>query len=109
MIRRNRFREDLFYRLNVVSIDVPPLRDRKEDIPALSECFLRRLAGDMKKPVQGIRPDALEVLMRRDWPGNIRELENVLERAVLLADQPFLGAADVSDTLAASDWPVSRS
>jgi DNA-binding NtrC family response regulator len=98
MIKARTFREDLFYRLNVVSINIPPLRDRKEDIPALTESFLRRLAGTLKKPVDGIHPDALAVLMRHEWPGNIRELENVLERAVLLADDPVIGVADLTLT-----------
>jgi DNA-binding NtrC family response regulator len=96
MVRQGTFRADLFYRLNVVAIDVPPLRDRKEDIPALSECFLRRFAGDLKKPVHALQPGAIERLMQHDWPGNIRELENVLERAVLLADGDTLGPDDVT-------------
>src|SRR6476659_3539060 len=86
MVADGRFREDLFYRLNVVSVDVPPLRDRKDDIPDLAEFFVRRFASELKNKVEGIHPDALKVLMRHNWPGNIRELENVVERAVLLAD-----------------------
>ncbi|MEO7192015.1 MAG: sigma-54 dependent transcriptional regulator [Vicinamibacterales bacterium] len=96
MVQAGTFRADLYYRLNVISIDIPPLRERKEDIPALTSAFLTRLSGDLKRPVEGISQDALEALMQHSWPGNIRELENVLERAVLLADGPILGVEDVS-------------
>jgi two-component system response regulator HydG len=99
MIRTRRFREDLFYRLNVVSIDVPPLRERLEDIPALADYFLRRFARDLKKPAMGIHQDALGLLMRHTWPGNIRELQNVLERATLLSDDAVLGVQDVAITV----------
>jgi DNA-binding NtrC family response regulator len=74
MVQEGRFREDLFYRLNVVSVEMPPLRDRKDDIAALAEFFVRRFAGELKKKVDGIQPDALKVMMRHNWPGNIREL-----------------------------------
>ena len=95
MVQEGRFREDLFYRLNVVSVDMPPLRDRKDDIPALAEFFVRRFANELKKKVDGIHPDAQKVLMRHNWPGNIRELENVIERAVLLAEKPMVGVDDL--------------
>src|SRR6476659_5647585 len=91
MVTEGRFREDLYYRLNVVSVDMPGLRDRKEDIPALAEFFVRRFASELKKKIEGINPEALKVLMRHNWPGNIRELENVLERSVLLADGGNVG------------------
>src|SRR6476659_4492837 len=91
MVTEGRFREDLFYRLNVVSVDMPGLRDRKEDIPALAEFLVRRFASELKKKIEGINPEALKVLMRHNWPGNIRELENVLERPVLLADGGHVG------------------
>jgi DNA-binding NtrC family response regulator len=74
---------------------MPPLRERKEDIPALADCFVRRFSGELKKRTEGIHPDALKVLMRHNWPGNIRELENVIERAVLLADSPVINASDL--------------
>jgi DNA-binding NtrC family response regulator len=74
---------------------MPPLRDRKEDIGALAEFFIKRFAGELKKKVDGIQPDALKVMMRHNWPGNIRELENVIERAVLLADTPVIGVGDL--------------
>jgi two-component system, NtrC family, response regulator PilR len=83
-----RFREDLFYRINVIPIVLPPLRDRREDIPLLAEHFLAKYAEQMQKPVTGISRPAMELLMQHDWPGNIRELENVLERAVALEATP---------------------
>ena len=86
MVANGQFREDLYYRLNVVSIDMPPLRERKDDISALATFFLRRFAGELKKRVDGLSPDALKLLMRYNWPGNIRELENSIERAVLLSE-----------------------
>jgi two-component system response regulator HydG len=85
MVREKRFREDLFYRLNVITIAVPPLRDRKEDIPVLAQHFLRIYAAKNNRRLEGISDDALECLEAHSWPGNVRELENVIERAVVLA------------------------
>ena len=95
MVATGQFREDLYYRLNVVSIDMPPLRERKDDIPQLAGFFLRRFAGELKKKVDGMSPDALKLLMRYNWPGNIRELENAIERAVLLTEGPQLSNVDL--------------
>jgi DNA-binding NtrC family response regulator len=95
MVAGGQFREDLYYRLNVVSIDMPPLRERKEDISALATFFLRRFASELKKRVEGLSPDAQKLLMRYNWPGNIRELENSIERAVLLAEAPQVNATDL--------------
>jgi Nif-specific regulatory protein len=95
MVSQGLFREDLYYRLNVVSIDMPPLRDRKEDIQALAMFFLRRFAGELKKRIDGLSPDAHKLLMRYNWPGNIRELENAIERAVLLTEGPHLTSSDL--------------
>ena len=95
MVEAGDFREDLFYRLNVVSVETPPLRDRKDDIAALSDFFVKRFAAELKKKVEGVHADALKVLMRHNWPGNIRELENVVERAVLLADGGLVGVSDL--------------
>src|SRR3954462_4940993 len=86
MVEAGTFREDLYYRLNVVTIEMPPLRERKEDIASLANFFIRRFAGELKKKTQGVEPDALKLLMRYHWPGNIRELENAIERAMLLAE-----------------------
>ena len=82
------FREDLYYRLNVVAIDIPPLRDRKEDIPELANFFLERFAKDSGKPITGIAPEAMKLLMDYHWPGNVRELQNIIERACALAAGP---------------------
>ena len=95
MVETGAFREDLYYRLNVVAIDTPPLRERKDDIEELAGFFVRRCVGELKKKPMSLEPDALRLLMRYSWPGNIRELENTIERAVLLADGPRIGAADL--------------
>jgi DNA-binding NtrC family response regulator len=95
MVANGQFREDLYYRLNVVSIDMPPLRERKDDIPALAGFFLKRFAGELKKRLDGLAPDALKLLMRYNWPGNIRELENAIERAALLTEGPQLNSGDL--------------
>jgi DNA-binding NtrC family response regulator len=96
MVANGQFREDLYYRLNVVSIEMPPLRERKEDINQLAMFFLRRFAGELKKRVDGLGNDAQKLLMRYNWPGNIRELENAIERAVLLTEGPQLSSADLA-------------
>src|SRR5947209_5570246 len=84
-VREGRFREDLFYRLNVITIELPPLRQRKEDIPALVDHFLKKYAEENERPVRRITPEALRPLISYSWPGNVRELENVIERAVVLS------------------------
>ncbi|RME22352.1 MAG: sigma-54-dependent Fis family transcriptional regulator [Deltaproteobacteria bacterium] len=94
-VRNGRFREDLFYRLNVIPIRLPPLRDRTEDIPLLVEHFLRKFNDRLGKQVRGVTPEAMAALMAHRWPGNIRELENLMERSVLLADGDMLGPQDL--------------
>jgi len=84
-IRQGRFREDLFYRINVVTIEVPPLRERHEDIPLLADFFLKRFAEKNRRVIKGFTPRAVDLLMRYNWSGNVRELENVVERAVIMA------------------------
>jgi DNA-binding NtrC family response regulator len=97
------FRQDLYYRLNVVAIDIPPLREHKEDIPPLVNFFLERFAQSSGKKVTGVSPEALKILMQFHWPGNVRELENVLERAITFAAGPMLAPADIHlDTVAPS-------
>jgi transcriptional regulator with PAS, ATPase and Fis domain len=82
---QHRFREDLYYRLNVISINLPPLRERKGDIPLLAEHFVRQFSKENDRPDCHLDPSTLKLLMECDWPGNVRELENVMERAVVLA------------------------
>src|SRR5207248_8878013 len=94
-----RFREDLFYRINVIPIALPPLRERREDIPLLAEHFLAKYAEQMAKPIAGISRGALELLLQHDWPGNIRELENVIERAVALEATPAILADSLPPSL----------
>jgi DNA-binding NtrC family response regulator len=89
------FREDLYYRLNVVAIDIPPLRDHKEDIPALANFFLEKSARESSKPVQGLTPAAMKLLMDFRWPGNVRELQNVIERGVTLSSEHVLDVRDI--------------
>ena len=87
------FREDLYYRLNVVTVELPPLRERGEDIPLLAEHFLNEFALENRKEVAGFSPEAMELLLRYDWPGNVRELENAIERAVILAKNSLIEVA----------------
>jgi transcriptional regulator with PAS, ATPase and Fis domain len=91
LVGEGRFREDLYYRLNVISIDLPPLRERREDIPLLVDFFLKKYSEENDKKVNQIAPDALQVLLDHSWPGNVRELENAIERAVVLAAGPSVG------------------
>jgi DNA-binding NtrC family response regulator len=91
LVRRGDFREDLYYRLNVITIALPPLRDRREDIPLLAEHFIAKYARENGRQVQGLSPEALALLLDHPWRGNVRELENVIERAVVLARDPVLG------------------
>ena len=84
MIRNNQFREDLFYRLNVFPIEIPPLRERREDIPLLVHYFVLRSSRQMQKRIRSVPKHAMDALVNADWPGNIRELENFIERCVIL-------------------------
>jgi DNA-binding NtrC family response regulator len=85
MVADGDFRDDLYYRINIFPIEIPPLRERREDIPALAGYFLQKFSTDMKQPTREFSPGAMNLLMNHDWPGNVRELENVVERAVILA------------------------
>lgn len=131
-IIENRFRKDLFYRLNVISIHVPPLRERKEDIPPLAKASVRKCCLELNKDEVNIAPSAMKLLVDYDWPGNVRELENVIERALVIGggkeiaatDLPFTGREPVSEQLPKSlkamekihiervieeaDWNISR-
>lgn len=95
LMKKGRFRADLFYRLNVIPIAVPPLRKRREDIPVLAEFFVKKYAAREGKKIQGISREALAVLVGHAYPGNVRELENVVERAVVFAERDVLGVADL--------------
>ena len=95
-MQQGRFREDLYYRLNVIEIKLPPLRERREDIPLLAEHFVQRISSELGKDMSGISAEALKVLIAYDWPGNVRELENVIERAIVTCRNGSLEGADFS-------------
>lgn len=95
LVKEGRFREDLYYRLNVFSITIPPLRDRREDIPLLADHFLKKYAEGMNKSIRNISKDAMEFLVNYDWPGNVRELENAIERAVVIRRSGDIKAEDL--------------
>ena len=90
LVESGTFREDLYYRLNVIPVMLPPLRERKEDMPLLAEFFLAQFSAEMRKPLEAVSAEALEILMAHDWPGNVRELRNVLERGAVLARGPII-------------------
>ena len=94
-LEQGTFREDLYYRLNVVPIDIAPLRERKQDIPDLVNLFVSRFTGESGKPVEGITPEAMQILVSYHWPGNVRELQNIVERACALAKGSVLGPSDI--------------
>jgi len=106
LVREGKFREDLFYRLNVITIDLPPLRQRKEDIPLLVEFFLRRYSQENDRPLRRLTPEALRPLVNYSWPGNVRELENVIERAVVLSSSPEIGPDLLPDTVVGRGSPI---
>src|SRR5450759_5089665 len=95
MVQDGHFREDLYYRLKVVLIEMPPLRHRKDDIVPLADTFIRKFSAELKKKIDGLDPDAQKMLMRYNWPGNIRELENTIERAMLLTEGRAITAVDL--------------
>ena len=103
MVATGQFREDLYYRLKVVSVEMPPLRERKEDILALGMFFTRKFAGELKKKIDGVEAEAQKMLLRYNWPGNIRELENSIERAILMTE----GAQITSEDLRLGEIPVA--
>ncbi|MCW5806866.1 MAG: sigma-54-dependent Fis family transcriptional regulator, partial [Deltaproteobacteria bacterium] len=105
MVRRGTFREDLYYRLSVVTVEVPPLRQRLDDVPLLAEHFLARFRGQAARRISGFSPDALAAMTRYAWPGNVRELRNAVERAVVLGDRDHIMPADLPPQVLASAAP----
>jgi DNA-binding NtrC family response regulator len=99
LIAQNKFRKDLYYRLNIIAIDLPPLRERKGDIPLLVNELIKRHNKQINKKITGISPEAMAILANGDWPGNIRELENVIERAIILCKNVVITPVDFPDTL----------
>ncbi|HID96671.1 MAG TPA: sigma-54-dependent Fis family transcriptional regulator [Thermodesulfobacteriaceae bacterium] len=108
-VREGKFREDLYYRLNVIPIHVPPLRKRRSDIPLLIEHFLQKFCGKKKTCVNGIEKNALDCLVAYNWPGNVRELENIIERVVILSNGPKISLDDLPESIlkSAGKYPVS--
>jgi DNA-binding NtrC family response regulator len=106
-IKDGRFREDLYYRLNVVAIHLPPLRDRKEDVPELTKFFLQRFSKETKKEFSDITPEAMDQLLAYHWPGNVRELANIIERAVVLGAGSKLDLDDLPDGVTGAALPAS--
>ncbi|MEZ4653064.1 MAG: sigma-54 dependent transcriptional regulator [Candidatus Eisenbacteria bacterium] len=104
-VRHGRFRSDLYYRLNVITVPLPPLRERREDIPLLASYFCRRLAAKHGKAIQGVSAAAMERLLQYAWPGNVRELENVVERAVVLGRGTLLAEEDLPPAIHAAVTP----
>jgi two-component system response regulator HydG len=98
-VERGRFRDDLFYRLNVIPIQLPPLRERRNDIPTLANHFLRRFASQQGKDIHGFSSEAMRLILEYDWPGNVRELENTVEHAVVLAKRHQIDAQDLPHVL----------
>ena len=98
-MRQGKFREDLFHRLNVVNLDSPPLRERRDDIPLLADYFLQRSAQRCKRHLKGLAPETHETILHYPWPGNVRELENAMERAVVLGVSDWVLPEDLPENL----------
>ena len=111
-VQNGKFRDDLYYRLNVINIRIPPLRSRREDIPLLARSFIERLSPELGKEVADISEDALKSLLDYDWPGNVRELENALERAIVTCRNTVLTSEDLAflrrNTQGKQSWAVPR-
>jgi len=99
-VSEGRFRQDLFYRINVINLELPPLRERPNDIPAMADYFMKNVARDAKRDLEGLSDSALEALVNYRWPGNVRELQNVIERAVLLSKSAQIGLTDLPSHIA---------
>lgn len=108
MVGDGRFRDDLYYRLNVLSVDVPPLRERREDIPVLIGFFLRKHTRNTSRLIRGLKPDAKRVMENYAWPGNVRQLESAIERAILLCEEDQIGVEDLPLEVRQESRPVSE-
>ncbi|HEY1556746.1 MAG TPA: sigma 54-interacting transcriptional regulator [Kofleriaceae bacterium] len=108
MVKRGLFREDLFYRLSVIHVEVPPLRERLDDVPLLAEHFLARFRSQAARRITGFAPDALAAMTRHSWPGNVRELRNAIERAIVLGDRELIQVADLPPQIAGGSTPLPR-
>jgi DNA-binding NtrC family response regulator len=100
LIQQNRFREDLYYRLKVIDLELPPLRERREDIPLLVQHFIKKFSKDLKKNIAGVSEDVLRALSRYSWPGNVRELENIIQRAITLSQRDVIVPEDLPALMA---------
>jgi two-component system response regulator AtoC len=107
-VQEGSFRDDLFYRINVLSIKIPPLRERREDIPLLINHFLDKYRERLRKEVQGFKPEALQALMAYSWPGNVRELENVIERSLVLTERSEIGRDELPDEVRRGAFPTDE-
>jgi two-component system response regulator HydG len=105
-VRQNRLREDLYYRLNVFAIELPPLRDRKDDLPLLAQAFIREFNDRNNKAIAGVSDAAMRSLERYHWPGNVREFRNVMERSTIVAKGPFIDPGDLP-SLSAPVVPIA--
>lgn len=102
-VKAGKFREDLYYRLNVIPIHVPPLRERRSDIPILIDHFLKKICASKRPCIKGMEEDAKRYMMAYNWPGNVRELENMIERLVILANGPIIKVSDLPDKITGAD------
>ncbi len=107
MVKEGKFREDLYYRINVFPITIPPLRQRKEDIALLASHFTHVYNRESKKKIEGLNRAALDILMAYDWPGNVRQLENVIERAVILCDDKLIAPKHLPANLVKAQVEIS--
>src|SRR5207247_2228859 len=107
-VKQGKLREELFYRLNVFSLRLPPLRDRKQDLPLLMQAFINEFNSRNHKSIAGVDHEAIRLLERYAWPGNVRELRNVIERATILASGPFIESRDLPPVLSEQEAPPAR-
>jgi transcriptional regulator with PAS, ATPase and Fis domain len=105
-VREGAFRQDLYFRLNVIHITIPPLRERPEDIPALANFFVQHYNRKFKRQIQGLTPATMDLLTRYEWPGNVRELRNAIERSMILEDSSYISPSSLPITLS-EDMPLA--